>query len=149
LYEAYRYHVNRVFTKLKASPISAEPTTPNTRLTDVSYAEVVRLYDFIYNNLADVKKALYQIRNPEDEPDRPRTRAQMLTTITTQLGSSAKRDVTNGNDSNPVQISASVSIEDYHEFMEKSKGRNIDGFNSAEIFYVAGVSRVRNFYSGL
>jgi hypothetical protein len=112
------------------------------RLAEVSDADVVRLYDFIYNNLVDVKKALYQIRGPEDDQETPRIRAQMLTTITTQLGSSARKDATNGSEANPVQISASVSIDDYHEFMEKCKGRNIDVFTSAGIFYLAGLSKV-------
>ena len=126
----------------KALSVSSEPTTPSVRIAEASDPDVVRLYDFMYNNLADVKKALYQIRMPQDEPDAPRNRAQILTTITTQLGSSIRRDASNGHEGNPVQISASVSIEDYHEFMEKCKGRNIDAFNTAGIFYLAGVSRV-------
>lgn len=128
---------------LKALPVGADPNLTPTGSTEVSETDVVRLYDFMYNNLADVKKALFQIRSPDDDPETPRARVQTLTTLTSQLGHSVRKDPANGLDVNPVQISASVSIEDYYEFMDKCKGRNIDTFNSAGIFYLAGVSRVR------
>jgi len=41
-----------------------------------------------------------------------------------------------------VQITASVNIGDYSEFMEKFRGRNLDVFTSSGIFYNAGTSKV-------
>jgi len=41
-----------------------------------------------------------------------------------------------------MQIVASVNISDYGKFMERHRGRNIELFKSAKIFYDAGVSKV-------
>jgi len=127
--------------------ISALPATSSTtpiagHLNEVSDADVLRLYDFVYNNLTDVKKSLLQMRSGEDTLEAGRARVQLLTTLTTQIGSSARKEKSNGQEQLPVQISASVNIGDYNEFMERSKGRNIEAFNSARIFYAAGTSKV-------
>jgi len=111
---------------------------PN-HLNEVSDADVLRLYDFVYNNLSDVKKALRQIQQLHDTPD---LRVQQLTSMTTHLGSSARKQTFTDQEQHPVQITSSVNIGDYNEFMERSKGRNIEAFNSAGIFYLAGVSKV-------
>ena len=111
---------------------------PN-HLNEVSDADVLRLYDFVYNNLSDVKKALRQIQPMNDTPD---LRVQHLTSMTTHLGSSARKQTSTDQERHPVQITSSVNIGDYTEFMERSKGRNIEAFNSAGIFYLAGVSKV-------
>jgi len=113
----------------------------STQLNEVSDADVLRLYDFIYNNSADVKKALFQLRSGDDAAEVARARVQMLTTMINQLGSNAKRDHGTAQETPPVQISSSVNISDYHEFMERSRDRNIEMFKSAGIFYNAGVSR--------
>lgn len=113
-----------------------------SQITEVSDAEVLRLYDFVYNNLADVKKTLLQTRSQDDTPEKGKARVHLLTTLTTQLGSSARKGMVNGQEQVPVQISSSVNIGDYNEFMERSKGRNIEAFNSAGIFYLAGMSKV-------
>ena len=127
--------------------ISASPATSNTapisgHLNEVPDADVLRLYEFVYNNLADVKKSLLQMKSGEDNLEAGRARVQLLTTLTSQLGSSARKETSNGQEQLPVQISASVNIGDYGEFMERSKGKNIEAFNSARIFYVAGTSKV-------
>lgn len=111
-------------------------------MNDVSDIDVLRLYDFVYNNLADVKKYLFQIRSSEETAEAGRARVQVLTTMTSQLGSSARKAMANGQEHLPAQISASVNIGDYKEFMERYKGRNIEAFNSAGIFYMAGTSKV-------
>jgi hypothetical protein len=103
---------------------------------------VLRLYDFIYNNLADVKKNLFQIRTGEDTADIARARVQLLATLTHQLGAAPRKEATNGQDSAPVHITSSVNIGDYNEFMEKFKGRNLDAFTASGIFYNAGTSKV-------
>jgi len=108
-------------------------------LNEVSDADVLRLYDFVYNNLSDVKKALRQIKPKHDGPD---LRVQQLTSMTTYLGSSARKQASNDQEQHPIQITSSVNIGDYAEFLERSKGRNIEVFNSAGIFYLAGVSKV-------
>jgi hypothetical protein len=108
--------------------------------------EVLRIYDFVHNNLADVKKYLFQIRSSEETVEAARARVQLLTTLTSQLGSSPKKASANGQEQLPVQISSSVNIGDYNEFMERSKGRNIEAFKSAEIFYVAGMSKVCHLF---
>jgi hypothetical protein len=108
----------------------------------VSDADVLRLYDFVYNNLADVKKYLYQIRSSEETPEAGRSRVQLLTALTSHLGSSARKATTNGQEQHPVQISSSVNIGDYNEFMERSKGKNIEAFKNAGVFYLAGMSKV-------
>jgi hypothetical protein len=107
----------------------------------VADADVLRLYDFVYNNLADVKKALFQIRSTEDTQELGKTRAALLSTMTTQLGSTARNQMTSDQEKLPSRT-APVAFGDYHEFMERSKGRNIDGFKSAGIFYLAGMSKV-------
>jgi neurofibromin 1 len=127
--------------------ISACPATPSTtsassHVNEVPDADVLRLYDFVYNNLTDVKKSLHQMKSGEDTLEAGRARVHLLTTLTSQLGSSARKEASNGQEQLPVQISASVNIGDYSEFMERFKGRNIETFNSARIFYVAGTSKV-------
>lgn len=102
---------------------------------------MLRLYDFVYNNLSDVKKALRQIQSTHDTPD---LRLQQLTSMTTHLGSSARKQTSTDQEQHPIQITSSVNIGDYAEFMERSKGRNIEVFNSAGIFYLAGVSKVNS-----
>lgn len=105
--------------------------------------DILRLYDFIYSNLAEVKKALFHVQPlPNEAPEAGMGRLQALTTMTSQVGNSARKEPANGQQEHPVQISASVNIGDYNEFMERFKGRNIDEFNSAGIFYLAGMSRV-------
>ena len=117
--------------------------SPSGQLNEVSDADVLRLYDFEYNNLADVKKSLFRVQSAEDTLEAGRARVQTLTALTSQVGNSARREMTNGGQEQiPVQISASVNIEDYNEFMERFKGRNIETFNAARIFYAAGISKV-------
>jgi hypothetical protein len=96
----------------------------------------------VYSNLADVKKALLQIRSREDTVETGRARVQLLSTLTAQLGSSARKNLSNRQEQHPVQISASVNIGDYNEFMERFRGKSIEAFNSAGIFYLAGMSKV-------
>lgn len=109
---------------------------------EVSDVEVLRLYDFVYNNLADVKKALFQIRSSDELPEAGRARVQLLTTLTNQLGSPARKEITDGQEHHPIQISASVNIGDYNEFMERYRGKDIEMFKSADVFYLCGVSKV-------
>jgi hypothetical protein len=115
----------------------------------VSDVEVLHLYDFVYNNLADVKKALFQIRSSDELPEAGRARVQLLTTLTSQLGSPARKEAPDGQEQLPIQISASVNIGDYNEFMERSRGKDIEAFKSADIFYVCGVSKVVTHWSDL
>jgi hypothetical protein len=121
------------------------PTIPlSSHITEVSEPEVLRLYDFLYNHLTDIKKALFQIRCPNESPDASRERVQLLTTLTNHIGNSARgKEIPNGDEQIPVHISASVNISDYNEFMEKSRGRNIDAFKAVGVFYLAGTSRVK------
>jgi len=93
--------------------------------------------------LTDIKKALFQIRSSEESPDVSRARVQLLTTLTNHLGNSGRKEIPNGEEQIPVHISASVNISDYNEFMEKSRGRNIDAFKAVGVFYLAGTSRVQ------
>jgi hypothetical protein len=118
----------------------------SSQTTEVSDTEVLRLYDFVYNNLADVKKTLFQTRSQGDTTEKGKARVHLLTTLTNQLGSFARRGMVNGQEQVPVQISSSVNIGDYNEFMERSKGRNIEAFNSAGIFYLAGISKATCIY---
>ena len=127
-------------TNKKAVPANTPSTSD--QISEVSDADVLRLYDFVYNNLADVKKYLYQIRSSEETPETGRARVQLLTTLTSHLGSSARKTTTNGQEQHPVQISSSVNIGDYNEFMERSKGKNIEAFKTAGVFYLAGMSKV-------
>ena len=83
-----------------------------------------------------------QIRTGGDTADIARSRVQLLTTLTSQLGPAPRKQSSNGQESAPVQITASVNIGDYNEFMEKFKGRNLDVFTSSGIFYNAGTSKV-------
>jgi hypothetical protein len=120
------------------------PDAPSisSQTNEVADGDVLRLYDFVYNNLADVKKALFALRSTEDTQELGKSRAALLSTLTTQLGSSAHNQSTNGQEKLPIQA-PKVNFGDYHEFMERSKGRNIDIFKSAGIFYLAGMSKVR------
>jgi hypothetical protein len=92
--------------------------------------------------LTDVKKNLFQIRTGDDTAEISRARVQLLVTLTSQLGAAPRKESLNGQESAPVQITASVNIGDYNEFMEKFKGRNLDAFTSSGIFYNAGTSKV-------
>jgi Divergent CRAL/TRIO domain len=67
-----------------------------------------------------------------------------LATLTHQLGAAPRKEATNGQESAPVHITASVNIGDYNEFMEKFKGRNLDAFTASGIFYNAGTSKVHS-----
>ena len=111
-------------------------------MTEVSDSDVLRLYDFVYHNLADVKKALFQAHPVNETTNAGRSRAQVLTTLTSQLGNPSRPGTVNGHEQPPVQISSSVNIGDYTEFMERFKGKNIETLNSAGIFYLAGTSKV-------
>jgi hypothetical protein len=61
--------------------------------------------------------------------------------MTTQLGNSSKNRMPSGPEQLPVQ-NRTINLGDFHEFMEKSKGRNIDAFKSSGVFYLAGMSKV-------
>jgi hypothetical protein len=111
-------------------------------MTDISDTDVLRLYEFLYNNLTEVKKELVHSRSG-DELAAARSRAQSLTALTTQLGNPSRKEAMNTRDRNPIQISASVNINDYEEFMERFKGKSIEELNSAGIFYLAGSSKVK------
>ena len=114
----------------------------SSQISDVADGDVLRLYDFVYNNLADVKKALFDIRSSEDTPELGKTRASLLSTMATQLGSSTWNQSQSGQEKLTSQAPNTINFGDYHEFMERFKGRNIDVFKSAGIFYLAGISKV-------
>lgn len=134
---------------ISALPANSGTTSISGHLNEVPDADVLRLYEFVYNNLTDVKKSLLQMKSGEDTLEAGRARVHLLTTLTSQLGSFARKETSNGQEQLPVQISASVNIGDYNEFMERFKGRNIEAFNSARIFYVAGTSKVNLLVASL
>jgi hypothetical protein len=128
--------------KLTKTPIEVDSSGVLANSPDTADPDITRLYDFIYNNLSDVKKALSQIELPGDPPDASKARIQLLTTVTSYIGSAAKTQTAASSETHSIQISSSVGIDDYKKFMEKWRGRNIEKFVAAGIFYVAGVSKV-------
>jgi hypothetical protein len=95
--------------------------------------------------LADIKNALLQIKGPNDPADVGKSRVQLLTALTSHIGSSIKKEQSDGREQPPVLTSASVNIGEYSEFMERYKGKNIEPFNASGVFYNAGISKVIPF----